>query len=130
MKTTSFLNRLFGKRLDSTVSPPLFLWCVDEKSDQKGFYAGTAGSFLRRIQIYSQDASILGWTCGNLIAPAGSAAVPWVEYVSWVTVTVGCLAKTHIFTTLPSNIPLKSAIQMVSLQKIYYIYLGGGPFGR
>lgn len=35
---------------------------------------GTAGSFLRRIQIYSQDASILGWTCGNLIAPAGSAA--------------------------------------------------------
>jgi len=35
---------------------------------------GTAGSFLKRVQIYSQDASILGWTCGNLIAPAGSAA--------------------------------------------------------
>ena len=37
---------------------------------------GAAGSFLRRTQIYTQDASILGWTCGNLIAPAGSAAVP------------------------------------------------------
>ncbi|CAK9045821.1 unnamed protein product [Durusdinium trenchii] len=35
---------------------------------------GAAGSFLRRTQIYGQDASILGWTCGNLIAPAGSAA--------------------------------------------------------
>ena len=37
---------------------------------------GTAGSFLKRTEIYSQDASILGWTCGNLIAPAGSAAEP------------------------------------------------------
>lgn len=47
---------------------------------QRVFSAGTAGSFLKRVQIYSQDASILGWTCGNLIAPAGSAAEPkqWI----------------------------------------------------
>ena len=49
---------------------------------QTVFSAGTAGSFLKRVQIYSQDASILGWTCGNLIAPAGSAAEPkqWMEW--------------------------------------------------
>ena len=57
----------FGKRITS-----LLFWTSFTPS-----LLGAAGSFLRRTQIYGQDASILGWTCGNLIAPAGSAAVPW-----------------------------------------------------
>ncbi|CAJ1460781.1 unnamed protein product [Effrenium voratum] len=43
--------------------------------------AGAAGSFLHRTQIFSQDASILGWTCGNLVAPASSAAEFFYDFL-------------------------------------------------
>ncbi|CAE7023116.1 unnamed protein product [Symbiodinium natans] len=36
--------------------------------------AGASGGIFRHTRVASQDASILGWTCGNLISPASAAA--------------------------------------------------------
>eukprot|EP00439_Symbiodinium_sp_Y106_P058968 s3825_g8.t1 len=36
--------------------------------------AGASGGFFRHTRVSSQDASILGWTCGNLVSPASAAA--------------------------------------------------------
>ena len=76
-------------------------------------FAGTAGSFLRRIQIYSQDASILGWTCGNLIAPAGSAAVSQLFTTCLLPYLVTDPLKCH-----PNGFFTKD-----SVYNIYYIYI-------
>lgn len=55
------------------------------------------------VEIWAQDASVLGWTCGNLVAPAAEVALFLHELLVSRTV-VSAKALKAMMDTVPLNV--------------------------